>query len=264
MNLLIAALFVLIQEDDRPKELRELDSLRGEVETLRVLGEAKVTKEQAEKLLDAIGEARKKVDEAVKGASDALESAKEALKEELEALKKGETLSDEKRRAQGESQGRIGEIFRAMEEAMKGLQEKVKSILDAGQLEELSWMTRHDPAGQVRQWAKHMMVHVREMPDEAVDGMAEGVLDFFGRFRALPEESREEEAERVWKIISEGRGLSAEEFEKKKGELLKKVTSEGKIAEMSKKMARGPEMENMTGRFFLQSRVERALKARAK
>ena len=50
MNLLIAALFVLIQEDDRPKELRELDSLRGEVETLRVLGEAKVTKEQAARI----------------------------------------------------------------------------------------------------------------------------------------------------------------------------------------------------------------------
>jgi hypothetical protein len=253
MSLFIALLIAIPQEDDRPKELRELESLRGEVETLRVLGEAKVTKEQAEKLLEAIADARKKIDESVKGASDA-----------LEALKKGETLSDDKRRAQGEAQGRIGEIFRAMEEATRGLQEKVKSILDAGQLEEFSWMTRHDPAGQLRQWSKHMMVRVREMPDEAVDGMAEGILDFFSRFRGLPEESREEEAERVWKIISESRSLAAEEFEKKKGELLKKVTSEGKIAEISKKMPRGPEMENMTGRFFLQSRVERALKARVK
>ncbi len=261
--------FAVQDEDVRPKELKEFEALRQEVETLRMLNDLKLTKEQSAKLAGISEGVQEKLRELVKEREEALAAATEALKAQKDALLKGEKVDDEKMRAAGEAQQKIGEIFRSIGELSKKASDDAKEILSAAQIEELSWWTRHDPVGQVRRWTKEMMTRAREVPEEAMlEGIGGAVLEFMEHQRQIPEADREEEADRIYKIIASARDLSDEEFEKKRPELLKKAVEEGKIGEMAKKMPgrgpgpRPPEMENPVGRFFLQPRVAKLLKER--
>lgn len=261
-------LALLVQDEDvRPKELKEFEALRQEVETLRLLNDLKLTKEQSEKLAKISEDAQEKLSGLVKEREEALASATEALKAQKEALLKGEKVDDEKMRAAGEAQQKIGEIFRSIGELSKKAADDAKAILSAAQTEELTWWTRHDPVGQVRRWVKEMMARGREVPEEAMlEGIGGAVLEFMEHQRMIPEADREDEADRIYKIIASARDLSAEEYDKQRPELLKKVVEEGKVGEMAKKMPgrgpgpRPPEMENPIGRFFLQPRVAKLLK----
>lgn len=250
-------------EDPRPKELRELDALRADVETLRVLDELKLTKEQREKLIAVLDAGRAKIDAAVKDSGDAIEKATKALREQRDAALKGETIPEERQREAGEAQRRLGEIYRTIEETGRSIMKEAKAVLDASQMEELSWVSRHDPAAQVRRWARQSLPRLREIPDEAFDeGGVEQIIQFVSRFPGIPEDAREDETVRIHDIIVEARKMSAEEFAKKSGDLVKKIVSEGKMGEIAKRMPRPPEGDGQLGRFLMQPRVMRLLKER--
>ena len=276
MTLITAFLmFFAVQDDDsRPKELREMESLRQDVETIRLLNDLKLSKEQKEKLVAAAEEAQKKIAEASKDAAEAIETVTKSLKEQKDAALKGEPIADEKLQSFHESQRKVQEIYRAIEEAGREASKKLKEILDADQQEELGWNTRHDPVSHMRRWAREVMKRSRDIPDEQfVEGVGNQVLDFFEHFNMIPEEAREAEADRVFKIITEAHDLKAEDFAKQQGALLKKIVTEGKIGELAKKMRGpggpggggpgmgpgGPDQDPM-GRWLTQPRVLRLLK----
>jgi hypothetical protein len=270
----IAALFAVQDDDVRPRELRELDGLRQEVELLRFFNDLKLTKEQCGKLLEVIGERRRKLQGAMEGASDAVEKVTKGLKEERDALLKGEKLDEEKMRDFHEAQGRLGEVYRAVHETTRGMAAEAKKILDKQQVDELTWLRRHDPPAQVRNWLSRALEQFRKMPEEAFEeGAGEAVLGFFERFPGLPEEDRAKEAERVWEdVVRKARDLSDEEFAKERRSLLNKAVTEGTLGEMAKRFRPegrpgpggpgGPDPESELGRFFLQPRVEKILKER--
>src|SRR5574337_1267023 len=95
--------FAVQDEDVRPKELKDFEALRQ-------LNDLKLTKEQSAKLAKISDDAQEKLRELVKEREEALASATEALKAQKEALLKGEKVDDEKMRAAGEAQQKIGEI----------------------------------------------------------------------------------------------------------------------------------------------------------
>ncbi len=277
MTLITAVLMIaaLAQgEDSRPKELRELEALRQDVETIRVINDLKLSKEQVEKLVAAVEAAQKTITDASKEASEAIDTVTKSLKEQRDAMLKGETIADEKLQSFHESQRKVQEIYKAMEEAGREAAKQLKEILTAEQLEELGWNTRHDPASHVRRWSKEVMKRSRDIPEEQfVEGVGGQVLEFFERFPMIPDEAREAEADRVFKIITEAHDMNAEDFAKKQGDLLKKIVTEGKIGELAKKMRGpggpggggpgmgpgGPEQDPM-GRWIMQPRVLRLLK----
>jgi hypothetical protein len=264
--MIIAALVLSLacQDDDfRPKELRELESLRQDVETLRVIDELKLTKEQREKLVAAIDAGRAKIDGAAKDAAEAIERITKATREQRDAMLKGEAFSDEKMRELGDAHERVGAIYRANDEASRALTKEARSILTAAQVDELGWVSRHDPVAQVRRWARQSLPRLRELPEEAFDqGGVEAIIQFVTHFPAIPEEQREDEAVRIHDIVVEARKMDDKEFESKSADLVKKIISEGKIAEIGKRMPRPPEGDQPLGRFLLQPRVARLLKER--
>jgi hypothetical protein len=271
LSLLIA--FGPLQDDDiRPEKVRELEELRGEVQALAKLNQAKVTKDQAQELLEVIEGARDLLEELVDSYEDELDQATALLKEHRDELAKGKTLSAESLGRLQSLQQQIAQGLQQIGAELAKTADDVKEILSEEQLLALA-VSGNDPWIQLRQKLNQGISQVRNLSEDefeiAVPDAIEMQLEEISeRFGGLDDDEFIEEHDRIMEILREARDLDDDEFDSEATKLVRKILNEGKLGEYGKKMTeqtlrRGGGLEQVVGKFLYSPLTIRALKAKA-
>lgn len=216
--------------------MRELDQLRRQIEMLQGLDAIELSREQMEKIVALAERAAKERKDALERSAEAIAEMKKALESYRDALAAG-TADAESRRKIDELQRDSGETMRELFEANGRLSAELEELLTKEQWEAARKVGRPDPSRHLREMFGQMLDRFRE-EEEFPESLADFVydrLDEMSEHLGLDPKEVPDESGRIAEEMNRALDLPAEEYEKKRDEILRGLVEGGALGEALKK-----------------------------
>ncbi|MFH1825006.1 MAG: hypothetical protein ABH873_07275 [Candidatus Firestonebacteria bacterium] len=265
-------------ENRNNDNLECIKDLSQDISTLNLINGLNLTTTQMTGLINIAKESASLKDKVYKEYSEVVENTKnsyEILKAQL--ITKGAEVTPEIQKAAARWDRELKEAREKFEEDLKGLEEKVSTVLSAGQMQIISdfvpclippkSLKNPTRAGQAYDSGpiEQLLKRLREVKDDSYNKKVnEGIEKFISReeekfLGPLDEEAREKEKQRLLSIINKAKAMDDAEFELNKEELAKeadlkyeKNVAEKTIRKLSKAHDKGI---GKVGRYFLNDKI---------